>query len=312
MPDPAHKYGWRDFSERSSFGTFREWGYCAILYNSDYKVYQEGIRRMKEFGVDIEKITEEDLGKSNSMVYRSKLNKDTRLSYYNMSVNRLQKLCKEYSIDYFIMNRAYLKLSHLLSLFEKFKIAYVNNHFLVFTHGQEAPAFESFFSNWKGPDSINMRNLSQTAPPLTLLGVRGDFSFSRISNNGENVIRVSPYRKGQKGELEIQFGYMLNENGFNLKLNPGQGIIFTISARLSGRKKKSTELFIQDKTEKWERNAIIINKASWDQYIVSKRIRDGATRVSFGVNWKPKTIDEWLEIKDVRIYVDDESSPKHF
>jgi len=56
--------------------------------------------------------------------------------------------------------------------------------------------------------------------------------------------------------------------------------------------KKPPHLFMQDKTEKWERNSVIINKTSWEQYIISKRIRNEATAVSFGISWKPKTISQ--------------------
>ena len=177
---------------------------------------------------------------------------------------------------------------------------------------QMVPDFESSFRNWKGPNTIKMHDLPKTTPPLSLQGFRGDFNFTRISYKDGNIIRVSPLRKNKKGELDIQFGYTLNENGFDLKLHPGQEVILIISASLSVKTKRPTVLFIQDKRQTWERNGVAISETSWEQYIVTKRIRDGATRIGFGINWRPENENEWLEIKDVRIYVDDDSSPKHF
>jgi len=168
---------------------------------------------------------------------------------------------------------------------------------------QMVPDFESSFINWKGPDTINMRDVSQVAEPLALQGYRGDFNFSCISNKWGNVIRVSPHRKSEKDGLEIQFGYILNEHGFDLELYPRQEVIFIVSARLYEKPEKPTELFIQDKTKTWERNSVIIDRTSWEQYIVSKRIRNGTIKVNFGINWKPKSSEEWFEIKLVRIYV---------
>ena len=177
-------------------------------------------------------------------------------------------------------------------------------NFIVYTSGKQEYDFQSIFSNWKGPDAVYMRDLAKTAAPLMLQGYRGDFNFSSISDKEVNVIRVSPFQKSKKGELVIQFGYSLGMNGFDLELQPGQEVIFIISARCSDRMMtKPPQLFIQDKIKQWERNSVIINKTSWDQYIVSKRIRDGATRVSFGVDWNPQPIDEWLEIKHARIFV---------
>ena len=80
-------------------------------------------------------------------------------------------------------------------------------------------------------------------------------------------------------------------------------MIFIASASLSDRTKKLTVLFIQDKTVTWDENSLVINNTLWDQYIVSKRIRDGVTIVCFGINWKPGTENEWLKVKHTRIFV---------
>ena len=177
-------------------------------------------------------------------------------------------------------------------------------------HIGKPPDYESHFSNWKGPDTIDMRDLAKTAAPLTNLGYRGDFNFICISDKDGNVIRVLPIAKSEKGEMCIQFGYMLNKNGFDLKLNPaGMEVVFMISARLSNSTKKPTTLFIQDKSARWEGNSVRINKTSWDQYIVSKKIRAGVTNVGLGIYWQPDNENEWLEIKDLKIYVVDEFVP---
>jgi len=64
LVDPWKGCGWRDLSERSSFGSVREWGFTAIAHNPTYSVYQEGNRRLKLFGIDLDKITEADIQKS--------------------------------------------------------------------------------------------------------------------------------------------------------------------------------------------------------------------------------------------------------
>lgn len=133
MPDPSHHYGWRDFSERSSFGNLREWGYCAIAYNPNFEVYQEGINRMKKFGIDIEKVTDEDLRTLKSGIYGQKLNRDVRKSYYTMSADGLRSLFNKYKIDYMVMNRKYHKPAQQVDLLKEFRIAYMNDNFIVYT-----------------------------------------------------------------------------------------------------------------------------------------------------------------------------------
>jgi hypothetical protein len=168
---------------------------------------------------------------------------------------------------------------------------------------QMTPDFEDSFINWKGPDNITMHDLTKTAAPLMLQGFMGDFSFRRIPDKGGNIVRITPVRKGKNDKWVIQCGYTLNRNGFELTLHPGSKVIFIISARCSSKGKNPPNLFIQDKTEKWERNSVIVNTTSWDQHIVSKRIRNHARKACFGINWRPKNENEWLEIKHTRIFV---------
>ena len=127
MPDPSHSYGWRDFSERSSFGNLREWGYCAIAYNPDYKIYQEGIKRMKEFGIDMGKVTDKELNNSKTFIYGQKLAEDIRVTFYNMKAEQLRAISNKYKIDFIILNKKYHKHK-----FKVFKVAYENKYYVVY------------------------------------------------------------------------------------------------------------------------------------------------------------------------------------
>ena len=54
MPDPAHAYGWKDYSRRASYGNIRDWTHSVIAYRSDASKFTEGIRRARRLGVDPE------------------------------------------------------------------------------------------------------------------------------------------------------------------------------------------------------------------------------------------------------------------
>jgi hypothetical protein len=167
-------------------------------------------------------------------------------------------------------------------------------------------AYSGLFYKWTGKEVVDMQDLARNVPPLVKLQERdkGDFNFSRVAGGNRKTIRVYLAQKGKPEGEEIQFGYSLGENGFNLKLQPKQRVIFIISARLSEKPKRPAELFIQDKKEGWEKNTIYIDKTPWEEYIVSKRIREDVSSVNLGIRWQPGTENEWLEIKDVRIFVD--------
>jgi hypothetical protein len=118
MPDPTHYYGWRDFSERSSFGNLREWGYASFAYSSDYKTYVEGNKRLMEFGFDI---MEENL----KILIKSYVN--FRKTFYTMNEEQLSELSRNYKIDYVVMNKKYHK-----NKFDAFTVTYENKYFIAY------------------------------------------------------------------------------------------------------------------------------------------------------------------------------------
>jgi hypothetical protein len=131
MTDPLIHYGWRDFSERSSFGNYREWGYSTIVYRSNYESYREGLQRIREFGVELEKIELDDIKKNKSFPYSTKFRGTIRRSYYKMNASALENMCEKYGIDYVVMKRRMIASTHKLKLLKRFKIVYQNNNFIV-------------------------------------------------------------------------------------------------------------------------------------------------------------------------------------
>jgi len=105
----------------------------------------------------------------------------------------------------------------------------------------------------------------------------------------------------------IAFGYASNDNGFNLKFLPGQEVVFVLSVRVSGGAgKQQPRVFIMDRDAgTGEMASEPITQTSWKQYSVSKRIRNGTVALAEGVIWSPESKDQWLEIRDARIYIAD-------
>ena len=165
------------------------------------------------------------------------------------------------------------------------------------------PEFKTNFHNWKGPDFIR-NDIAKAAPPMVLHGFKGDFLFRRIGDKEGNIIRVSPV-SDEIAQRMIQFGYSLKDNGFDLQIKPGEEVIFVVSARLSGNSRKPAQLFIVDLTTTKEISRDNISGSTWKQYVVRKAIRDNFNIIAFGIAWQPGKEDEWIEIKNVRIYVVD-------
>ena len=164
----------------------------------------------------------------------------------------------------------------------------------------ESYSYESNFSAWNGPDTVRMEELAKTAPPLTLSGYRGDFSFTRLPTENGNVLRVNLLEPHPTEPSEIQFGYSFPAEELDSKTENNY-ISFALSVRLSDNAKNPAELFAQDKAQNWERNSVFTSQTSWKEYTISKRIRDGASRICLGIVFKPESEDEWLEIRQARV-----------
>ncbi|ETR75871.1 hypothetical protein X566_19080 [Afipia sp. P52-10] len=100
MPDPAHAYGWREFSHRPSFGSLREWLYTNFAYNSNKTTFDEGLRRFSEFGLDLNNYLSMDPN-----VARREIPDDVRRVYYSAPKEWFERLATKYRIGYFVFER---------------------------------------------------------------------------------------------------------------------------------------------------------------------------------------------------------------
>ena len=165
----------------------------------------------------------------------------------------------------------------------------------------EMPRFHNDFSYWAGPNLISVRDFNKAAFPIEILGKRGEFSAEKIKDGNVNAARIRLTKSNFNERSEIQFGYFINPKRLNLKL--GGGDIVSLIARIRGQDKQHVELFIQDKTDYWSRETINQTVTEWEEILVSKRIRDGFTKICLGVYWKPGHPDNWIDVSSLKIYV---------
>ncbi len=123
--DPTHSYAWRDYSARSSYGTFRDWGFVGFAYDSNYDLYLEGKRRAKLFGVDFDKISAEELQLKTAPIWSS-FKSTLQKKYYSFSKFQLKKLSIEEKIDYFVFEK--MRISKEISSVQP---AFQNGHYLL-------------------------------------------------------------------------------------------------------------------------------------------------------------------------------------
>jgi hypothetical protein len=127
MPDPAHSYGWKDYSQRASYGNLRDWTHSVIAYRCDASKFAEGIRRARRLGVDPELYLARAAATAEiypGCVEYKKMYSDIRASYYQMNGADLLNLARDERINYFVFQLKYVNRLQLKSVYE-------NAHFAI-------------------------------------------------------------------------------------------------------------------------------------------------------------------------------------
>lgn len=123
MVDPTISYGWRDFSERSSFGNLREWVHTSWLYDSREDTYTRGMQRFSEFGIELNPYL--DLPVSHLQGYH-KLSEDVGKRFYDLNEEWFSSKQQSYGVTHVVMKKSEIHQNYQL------KKAYENQHFVIF------------------------------------------------------------------------------------------------------------------------------------------------------------------------------------
>ena len=110
MPDPLIPYAWRDFSNRNSFGTPREF-LTSWVYTRDINIFNDSLLRTSVF-------IKEPLNAMINLQY-DEFNNVFSEKYYLGDLDIYKKLCQEFEVDYFVW-------SNKFEIPNYFKVVYVS------------------------------------------------------------------------------------------------------------------------------------------------------------------------------------------
>jgi hypothetical protein len=127
LTDPSQCYGWRDFSQRSSFGCYRDWGYASITYSPELQIYLEGKRRLALFGVDLDTISNQDVADLNYGIGGNIIQKTINQNFHTMSEGDFTILAEKNGINYVVMKKTKQRKK-----FPSLLLAYSNDHFNIY------------------------------------------------------------------------------------------------------------------------------------------------------------------------------------
>ncbi len=136
LTDPTIYNGWRDYSERSSFGNLREWGCLAIGYCPSGEIYEEGRRRIAEFGVDIDAAVRRCRAKDLPLgLVFWEAHQQLKAQFEEIEPDRLLEICTRNRIDYVVLSSR-LPGPRLAGMRRVFDVAFENGHFVVLRNRQ--------------------------------------------------------------------------------------------------------------------------------------------------------------------------------
>jgi hypothetical protein len=116
-------FGWRDFSQRSSYGNLREWLHTGWLYDSQKLRYQEGMKRFGEFGLN----WADYLNRRPSIQGIDDLSEDIKSVFYIKDEEWFKSLGEVYKINYIVFIKEHLKHEF------KPQKAYENESFVIYS-----------------------------------------------------------------------------------------------------------------------------------------------------------------------------------
>lgn len=128
MTDPSKSYGWRDYSQRPSFGVLREWIHTSWLYTGNKELFSEGIRRVQVLGINPYGYLQRSLdGTKKSVGYEyeyRRLASDISHRYKSINAHDFIKLAQQEKIEYFVFEKKQIKQPQL-------HVVYQNDYYVV-------------------------------------------------------------------------------------------------------------------------------------------------------------------------------------
>lgn len=127
--DPTIYYGWRDYSERSSFGNLREWAHTSWAYDSQGSNYREGMRRLGEFDLTIDPY----LNLKPSIAGFDAAHRELMTRFYKMPDSGLAEIARRNNLDFIVIVRKNEAQTRL------FTILFKNEHFVIYRVPEKSP-----------------------------------------------------------------------------------------------------------------------------------------------------------------------------
>nr|WP_320017309.1 hypothetical protein [uncultured Desulfobacter sp.] len=313
MTDPTRAYGWRDYSQRASFGVAREWIHTSWLYTANKGSFDEGMRRASLFGVDPNEYLQHSLENGKRSVgknYRFFL-RHLGDAFYSLSVIKLIELAKSENIDYFVFekrntyhallpgivyeNDYYVVVKPDLSAGIEFRTiseeVFPSEPPLLPTPAEKLTQDSGLDSDWVNVGWRGQIMVSSVDKEPGVLRLTSGFPVFERRESSDHVLLLKPRKTGQKG-LPVYHRSQMIEFECELRFM-GRTSVGDVKLRIdaytpSGWKYAAGMQFVEPSQE-------------WKKMKASFLLNDEVIGITPIIEWRPKDAGEILDFKMPRV-----------
>ncbi|MEM7249812.1 MAG: hypothetical protein AAF493_00220 [Pseudomonadota bacterium] len=127
LVDPCDAYGWRDYSNRSSFGSIHEWYKAGWLYSGNRDVLHDGLRRGTALGIEVDALIPAGTRLTPGQARRT-LCEAARKTVYSIQGDALGDAVRQFDVDFVVLRK---DIAQKYGGYPNWSSKYQNEHYVV-------------------------------------------------------------------------------------------------------------------------------------------------------------------------------------
>lgn len=153
-------------------------------------------------------------------------------------------------------------------------------------------------------------DVKQVSPAFFPLSKWGEFSFEIAKENevsNEAILTIRNLSPDKDGVRRMNLGYEVNRNGLDMEMPTGKYIHMAVKTAVSPKLINKENYFVISAFDGawWPSEKVTFTSTDWRTYIISKKIEPGCKRLILVARFAPKSSQEEMKIRDVKIFVTD-------
>ena len=154
---------------------------------------------------------------------------------------------------------------------------------------------------WEGDATVGLEGVAGAAPPFQVVEAGGNFRFSYLPVDGNDVIRILPDKKTPGTSLTL--AWPIGGESDEPRLTPGTVLVLGASARAYSRPDGVLLTIREFDGEHWSSSSVPMGDVDWTDYSVVRQLGENAIEVQVGLDWTLPDENAWLEFRNMELAI---------